>query len=115
MKNCTYVSLGSACQVAIQLKTNNIRRCAYCFDTIWNQHSGLINIIDILQDDFKKLSQRGNYVRNKQFKITNKYYPDIGLPHNKLFTQRGWDTFIRRIERMKDMLKGKKKNMFCIF
>ncbi len=115
MKNYTYVSLGSACQVAIQLKMNNIRRCAYCFDTMWNKHSGLINIIDILQDDFKKLSQRENYVRNKQFKITNKVYPDTGFPHNKLFTKRGWDTFIRRIERMKDMLKDKKKICFVYF
>ena len=81
-----YVSLGSACRVAMELKRNKMRSCAFCFDVMWNKHSGLINIIDILQDDFKKFSQRDNYIRQKQFKITNKRYPDIGLPHSK---QRG--------------------------
>ena len=110
-----HISLGCACEVALQLRGNGLRNSSHCFDWVWNHDGGLINIIEILQDNFKKLSNRGNYYKCNNLKVRNKYYPDMGWPHEKLLTKEGWETYQRRIKRTKKTFETTTKICFVYF
>ena len=110
-----HISLGSACEVAIQLRGNGLRNSSHCFDWVWNQEGGLINIIEILQDDFQKLLNPSNYCVCNRFKVKNKYYPDMGFPHNKLLLKEGWETYKRRIKRTQKTFKTTTRICFVYF
>jgi len=110
-----YISLGSACFTAIQLRQHNIRDSSYCFDWVWNKEEGLINIISIIENNFKKLLLRKNYIENQDFKVKNKCYLNMGFPHNKILSNEGWETFVKRVNRTKKVLRSNKKICFVYF
>ena len=111
----SYVSLGSACETSIRMTENKMRKCSHCFDWIWNQEGGLINIISIIEDKFKKLTNKENYLVHKRWKYINKYYTNIGIVHHNILNEEGFMTYNRSIERMKEILESNKKICFVYF
>ena len=110
----SHISLGSACQSALQLRENGLRDASHCFDWMWNKEGGLINIIEILQDNFKKLLNLNNYCKSNTYKVKNKCYPDMGFPHYKL-TKNSLETFKRRIIRTQKRFESKNRICFIYF
>lgn len=110
-----HISLGSACLATIEMRKYNIKDYTYCFDWLWNREGGLMNVITILENKFKKLLIRENYIEDPNFRVKNKCYSDMGFPHNKVLSDEGWETFKRRINRTKEILESDKKICFVYF
>jgi hypothetical protein len=115
------VSLGSRCQVAIQLEHNGIRHFAYPFDWIVTHAEGLGSFI-VNQGahflDRDKVVYVGEYAGNPpyQFVMDTHYgfesYHDFLPPHIKGNFEEVKEKFQRRIKRFFALLNSNKKILF---
>ena len=107
-----FISLGSWCNVAINLKRNGMRKAAFPFD--WIASVDCEKFLEIFTSDFKYFLD-DNYLFIKDSHIFNNYY-NLEFPHDQCLPQEMaelWATFkdkyMRRIDRFRELehYKGK--------
>jgi len=123
-------SIGSFCHTASYLKDNKLRYCAYPFDNITSAPE---MVTDCLRDDFKLFLDKTRYEEiicwdgsiSSNHKLYGKFSHSIGLNkethfnltfrHNNITTDNDYNSFKRRIERFRMLLKKEEPKLFLLF
>lgn len=118
----TIISLGSSCDGANQLKRVGINNIHYFFDFIWNEIDGLKTVNEIMKNDFSYFNNIENYTKTSNHPILNwdkfninKYYPNFVFMHHDTTKNEVIESFNRKIERTKDILKSNEKKIFIYY
>ena len=107
-----WVSLGSACDIAMILKEHKQKRESYPFDWLWNLDHGLSAVNDMITSDFRNVIREDSYTVAYHYRLNRevvvyKEYPSIIHMHSNPYSYReDHDVLRRRIERFKDLLQS---------
>tara|TARA_B110000971_G_scaffold221756_1_gene270397 strand:- start:202 stop:6702 length:6501 start_codon:yes stop_codon:yes gene_type:complete len=116
------ISLGSSCDVSLNLKRLGINNIHYFFDFIWNEYDGLRTVTKIIKNNFIHFNDLINYTKITTHPILNwtkcdinKYYPNLVFMHHDTEKKDVIESFIRKINRTEDILISKKKKVFIYY
>jgi hypothetical protein len=118
----TIISLGSSCDTANNLKRVGINNIHYFFDFIWNEYDGLKTVNKIIQTDFSYFEDIKNYCKTTTHPILtwnafniNKFYPNFVFMHHDTSNKEVIDSFVRKINRTRDVLSSSDKKVFIYY
>ena len=122
-------SLGSFCHTACYLRNNKIQHCSYPFDYVLSAPD---MVTDCLRDDFKLFLDRTmheEYIVKKviisNHKLYGKFSHSLGLDgevisnstfrHHNITTDTNYNSFVRKVERFRILLKKEEPKLFLLF
>ena len=117
-----YLSLGSSCDAASQLKRRGWIQEHCFFDFIWNEIGGLFTVCKVLEDDFAHLTESDMYEKTKDHEYLNwdyfyvhKLYPKIGFMHHDPSKPTTMESFHRKIERTRQLLHSEENKTLIYY
>ena len=117
-----YLSLGSSCDAASQLKSRGWIQEHNFFDFIWNELDGLFTVCKVLQMDFADLTESDMYERTNTHEYLNwdyfyvhKLYPKIGFMHHDPTRPGTMDSFQRKIDRTRQLLHSEEDKVLIYY
>ena len=123
-------SLGSFCHTACYLKDNKLLLCSYPFDYIVSAPE---MVTDCLRDDFKLFLDKTRYEiytnwdgsLSSNHKLYGKFCHtfgthkekilDLTFRHHNVTTDKDYNSFIRKVERFRELLKKEEPKLFLLF
>lgn len=116
-----FISLGSACDVAINLQSMGLRSYSLPFDWLWNQDYGLDFVRMEMECDWKNVTSATSYELMKHIRFDNpvvvyKEYPNlIHLHSNPLNNQKDHEQLVRRWNRFQSCLVDNDQKYFIYY
>jgi len=116
-----YISLGAACDAAMMMKKLGLRTASYPFDWLFNLDSGLVSVIEMIQDDFQKICAPDCYMPGNHSEITTEVvayrdYPTVLHIHSNPMSKTGeHDELVRRFDRFRRALTSRDKLHFVYY
>lgn len=121
-KNMKYLSLGSSCDAASQLKSRGWIQEHNFFDFLWNELDGLFTVCKVLQADFVHLTDSDMYERTNTHEYLNwdyfyvhKLYPKIGFMHHDPTRPGTMESFQRKIDRTRQLLHSEEDKVLIYY
>ena len=121
IKENVFISLGSACDVAIFLNEMKLRRQSFPFDWLWNHYSGLEFITNSLKSEFRLLMDSKNYQIIKHYRypnpvVTYKNYGQVAHIHsNPLLNKEDHLSLKKRYNRFLNELNSDSFKLFIYY
>lgn len=113
-KDPLFVSLGGSCHTALALRGIGLRKAAFPFD--WLISTNHQNFIDVINDDFRRLTDETCFVQHQGVPCCTNLYYNIAFPHDfnikdataeKILEQ--WVVFKEKYDRRVDRFRRLKK------